>query len=105
MSRPPVPLTRLDNADPALFEELLVAVERIARRAAFTLGEEVEAFEEEFATYCQTSFAVGVASGTDALALSLKALGRGCRPREHLHCHRRGGEHDRSDALLRGRGR
>jgi dTDP-3-amino-3,4,6-trideoxy-alpha-D-glucose transaminase len=77
MSRPPVPLTRLDNADPGLFEELLIAVERVARRAAFTLGEEVEAFEKEFATYCQTSFAVGVASGTDALALSLKALGIG----------------------------
>jgi dTDP-3-amino-3,4,6-trideoxy-alpha-D-glucose transaminase len=77
MSRAPVPLTRLDNADPALFEELLSAVERVARSAAFTLGEEVERFETEFAAYCEASFAVGVASGTDALTLSLEALGIG----------------------------
>ena len=77
MSRPSVPITRLDNADPALFEELLGAVERVARKAAFTLGDEVASFEEEFAAYCETSLAVGVSSGTDALALSLRALGVG----------------------------
>jgi dTDP-3-amino-3,4,6-trideoxy-alpha-D-glucose transaminase len=72
-----VPLTRLDNADPALMDELLAAVERVARKAAFTLGGEVEDFEAEFAEYSETRDAVGVASGTDALALSLKALGVG----------------------------
>lgn len=69
-----VPLTRLDNADPALMDELLAAVERVARRAGFTLGSEVEAFEAEFARYCDTEFAIGVSSGTEALALSLRAL-------------------------------
>jgi dTDP-4-amino-4,6-dideoxygalactose transaminase len=72
-----IPLTRLDNADPALMEELLATVERVAASAAFTLGEEVEAFEEEFAAYCGTRHAVGVSSGTDALALTLAALGVG----------------------------
>jgi dTDP-3-amino-3,4,6-trideoxy-alpha-D-glucose transaminase len=72
-----VPLTRLDNSDPALMEELLGAVERVARGAAFILGSEVEAFEAELAAYCETSEAIGVASGTDALALSLRALGIG----------------------------
>ncbi|MDQ6803981.1 MAG: aminotransferase class V-fold PLP-dependent enzyme, partial [Actinomycetota bacterium] len=69
-----VPLTRLDNADEPLMLELLAVVERVARTAAFTLGEEVEAFEAEFAAYCQTPHAVGVSSGTEALALALRAL-------------------------------
>jgi dTDP-3-amino-3,4,6-trideoxy-alpha-D-glucose transaminase len=77
MSRPALPLTRLDDADPALHEELLAAVAGVARRSAFILGSEVEAFEEEFAAYCETSSAVGLASGTDGLVLALKALGIG----------------------------
>ena len=77
MSARSVPLTRLDNADPVLMDELLAAVERVARQAAFILGSEVEEFESEFAAYCERQEAIGVASGTDALALSLKALGVG----------------------------
>jgi dTDP-4-amino-4,6-dideoxygalactose transaminase len=69
-----VPLTRLDNADPELLDELLGEVERVARSAAFTLGSEVEAFEDEFASYCGTRHAVGISSGTEALALALRAL-------------------------------
>jgi dTDP-3-amino-3,4,6-trideoxy-alpha-D-glucose transaminase len=72
-----VPLTRLDSADPELLEELLETVADVARRSAFTLGSEVEDFESEFAAYCETSHCVGVASGTDALALTLRALGIG----------------------------
>jgi dTDP-4-amino-4,6-dideoxygalactose transaminase len=60
-----------------LFEDLMDTVERVARSAAFTLGEEVERFESEFAEYCETAFAVGASSGTDALAISLEALGIG----------------------------
>jgi dTDP-4-amino-4,6-dideoxygalactose transaminase len=69
-----VPLTRLDFADPELLEELMGAVRGVAERGAFTLGEPVEAFEREFAAYCETDFAVGVSSGTEALALALRAL-------------------------------
>ncbi|MGA2455553.1 MAG: DegT/DnrJ/EryC1/StrS family aminotransferase [Solirubrobacteraceae bacterium] len=69
-----IPLTRLDFADPALLEELLGSVRHVAERGAFTLGEPVEAFEREFAAYCETDFAVGVSSGTEALALALRAL-------------------------------
>ena len=72
-----VPLTRLDNGEPDLFAELLEAVEKVARQSAFTGGPEVESFEEEFAAYCETEFAVGVASGTDALVLAMRALGVG----------------------------
>jgi dTDP-3-amino-3,4,6-trideoxy-alpha-D-glucose transaminase len=69
-----VPFTRLDCADPALLEELLGAVREVAAQGAFTLGGHVEAFEREFAEYCESEFAVGVSSGTDALALALRAL-------------------------------
>jgi dTDP-3-amino-3,4,6-trideoxy-alpha-D-glucose transaminase len=72
-----VPLTRLDNADPELMEELLAAVARVAGTAGFILGSEVEAFEQDFAAYCGTRESIGVGSGTDALALSLMALGIG----------------------------
>ena len=72
-----VPLTRFDSSDPILFSRLTAAVEALASRAAFTLGAEVEAFETEFADYCETAHCVGVASGTDALVLSLRALAIG----------------------------
>jgi dTDP-4-amino-4,6-dideoxygalactose transaminase len=71
---PRVPITRLDNGSPELVDELLGSVRRIASTGAFTMGAELEAFEEEFAAYCATRFAVGVSSGTDALALALRAL-------------------------------
>jgi len=69
-----VPFTRLDFADAGLLEELMGAVRDVAERGAFTLGEPVEAFEREFAAYCETDFAVGVSSGTEALTLALRAL-------------------------------
>ncbi len=71
---PHVPLTRLDCADPALLEELLGAVREVAERGAFTLGHHVEAFERDFAAYCESDFAIGVSSGTEALVLALRAL-------------------------------
>ena len=77
MQEPEVPLTRLDNSDPLLLGRLMAAVEGVASRAAFTLGPEVEAFEAEFAAHCETTEAVGLGSGTDALALALKAMGIG----------------------------
>lgn len=70
----PIPITRLDQADPALLEELLEVVARVAAKGAFTMGHELEAFEEEFAAYCETGHAAGVSSGTEALVLALRAL-------------------------------
>lgn len=69
-----IPTTKLDPADPALMEELLAVVERVARQGAFTMGAELEAFEQEFAEYCGAPYAVGVSSGTEALVLALKGL-------------------------------
>lgn len=72
-----VPFIRLDSAYPDLFEELIEVVERVGREAAFTLGSEVENFEGAFAAECGTEHAVGVSSGTAALALVLRGLGIG----------------------------
>lgn len=69
-----VPFIRLDDAYPDLFAELLEAVERVARDAAFTLGDQVEGFEQAFAAVCETEHAVGVSSGTAALEIALRAL-------------------------------
>lgn len=56
---------------------MLEATQRVLRSGQYILGQEVEAFEEEFAAYCQAEHSVGVANGLDALILSLKALGIG----------------------------
>jgi dTDP-3-amino-3,4,6-trideoxy-alpha-D-glucose transaminase len=69
-----IPITRLDNADPELMEELLEVVQSVVRSARFTLGPEVEAFESEWAHYCGAKHAVAVSSGTDALILALRAM-------------------------------
>jgi dTDP-3-amino-3,4,6-trideoxy-alpha-D-glucose transaminase len=70
----PIPVTRLDQADPILLEELLEVVGRVARQGAFTMGAELEAFESEFAAYCGAAHSVGVSSGTEAISLALRAL-------------------------------
>jgi dTDP-3-amino-3,4,6-trideoxy-alpha-D-glucose transaminase len=69
-----VPFIRLDETDPELFAELMQVVEQVARDGAFTLGSEVESFERDFASYCGTTEAVGVSSGTAALELALRGL-------------------------------
>ena len=72
-----VPFIRLDNANPELMAELLAVVERIASESAFTLGPELERFEQNFAAYCGTEHGIGVSSGTAALELALRGLGVG----------------------------
>ena len=72
-----VPFVRLDRDDPELMEELLAEVRRVAEASAFILGDHVEGFERDFAAYCETQHAIGVGSGTDALAFALQAVGVG----------------------------
>jgi aminotransferase EvaB len=55
-------------------KEILEKIEGVVRRGDFTLGEEVDRFEEEFASLIGVKYAIGVGSGTDALFLSLRAL-------------------------------
>jgi len=54
--------------------EIEAAVLRVLRSNRYILGTEVEALEQEFAAYIGTSHAIGVANGTDALELALRAL-------------------------------
>lgn len=72
-----VPFVGLARQHAALGGELRAAFERVVGADGFILGAEVEAFEREFAGYCQVSECVGVASGTAALALVLIAAGIG----------------------------
>jgi len=60
-----------------LKKELIRNISKVIDSQAFILGQEVDEFERKFASYCKTSYAVGVGSGTDALLLSLRALGIG----------------------------
>jgi dTDP-3-amino-3,4,6-trideoxy-alpha-D-glucose transaminase len=53
------------------------AIDRVVTSGWFVLGPEVDAFEGEFAAACGAAQAVGVGTGTDAIALSLRALGVG----------------------------
>ncbi len=55
--------------------EVDAAIEKVVSSQHFIMGEDVGKLEEEVAFYCGTKYAVGVASGTDALILSLMAFG------------------------------
>ena len=73
-------MIRFDNFLPqyeSIRQEVDGAIQRVLKKGWFVLGEEVERFEQEFAEYIGTNYAVGVASGTEAIALSLMALGIG----------------------------
>lgn len=69
-----VPLLDLKAQYASLREEITDAVQRVVDSQRFILGEEVERFEAEVCEYTGAGHAVGCASGTDALILSLAAL-------------------------------
>ena len=77
MPAPDIPLIDLQAQYRSIKEEINRAIQRVLDHGQFILGPEVEALEHEFATYCGTRHAVAVASGTDALELSLRAFGIG----------------------------
>jgi dTDP-3-amino-3,4,6-trideoxy-alpha-D-glucose transaminase len=58
-------------------DRLSEVLDRVARDGRYILGPEVEAFEEEFARYLGVRHCIGVANGTDALTIGLRALGVG----------------------------
>lgn len=73
----PIGLFDLARQWPALREDAMAAFERVGSAGAFSLGSELEAFETEFAAYCGTTHCVGVANGTAAIELALRAVGAG----------------------------
>lgn len=69
-----VPLVDLASQEAAVAPEALGAIAEVARGATFVLGERVAAFERWLAGACGAAHAIGVASGTDAIELALRAL-------------------------------
>jgi dTDP-3-amino-3,4,6-trideoxy-alpha-D-glucose transaminase len=72
-----VPLFDTATALAPLREELRAAVARVLDSERYILGPEVESFEREFATHCGAGHAVGVANGTEAITIALRAMGVG----------------------------
>jgi dTDP-4-amino-4,6-dideoxygalactose transaminase len=72
-----VPFTDLGATTREVRADVDAAIARVVSSNTFVGGEEVERFEQEWAQYCGTACAVGVGNGTDALTLSLRAIGIG----------------------------
>src|SRR5258707_15877786 len=73
-----VPFLDLKLRHASLIDKLDRAIRQVIESSAFAgCGPFVDRFEEEFATYCGSEYAVGVGNGTDALWLALLALGIG----------------------------
>jgi dTDP-4-amino-4,6-dideoxygalactose transaminase len=70
-----LPLTDLKTQYLTIKEEINGAIQRVLTKGQFILGEEVELLEKEIAEYCGVKYAIGVNSCTDALVLSLIAVG------------------------------
>jgi dTDP-4-amino-4,6-dideoxygalactose transaminase len=73
----PVPFVDLGAQLETIRPEIDAAIAGVLERGDFILGDSVARFEEEFAAYCETRFAVGVDSGTSGLELALAAFGVG----------------------------
>ena len=73
----PVPMLDLRRQFATIREEIYAAIEQVCESQHLVLGEAVQAFERESATYLGATAAVGCASGTDALWLALAACGIG----------------------------
>ncbi len=70
-----IPLVNLKAQYLTMASEIDAAIRRVVESTIFVLGPETRSFEEEFASYCEVEHAVCVSNGTDALRLSLIALG------------------------------
>jgi dTDP-4-amino-4,6-dideoxygalactose transaminase len=72
-----IPFLDLDGTTAGIRDEVVAGWQELLDSNAWVGGRVVEQFEQEWAAYCGTSEAVGVANGTDALHLILRALGIG----------------------------
>lgn len=72
-----IPLVDLKAQHAEIAEEISAGFARVIGETSFILGPPVREFEEAFARYCGTSHCVGVANGTDAIELIMRALGIG----------------------------
>lgn len=72
-----IPLVGLYDQYQTIKPEIDAAIEKIINTSAFVGGDDVRKFEAEFAAYCETVGCVGVGNGTDAIYLTLRAMGIG----------------------------
>jgi dTDP-4-amino-4,6-dideoxygalactose transaminase len=72
-----VPFNDLARQSVRYRAELQNVIARVLDAGRYVMGQELDRFEEAFAAYCGTRFAIGVASGTDALTIALQAAGTG----------------------------
>ena len=72
-----VPLFDTQSVLAPLHQEIRDAIDRVVDSGQFVLGPEVEAFEAAFASYLDAPHAIGVANGTEAITIALRALGVG----------------------------
>ena len=72
-----VPYVALPRRAARVKREIMTAIERVVDHGIYILGPEVQEFEQRFARYCGTRYAVGVGDGTSALILALRGLGVG----------------------------
>lgn len=70
----PIPLVDLKAQARSIRDEVLAEVANVVDSCGFILGPQVTEFENQFAQYCQTQHCVGLASGTEALHMALRAL-------------------------------
>jgi len=75
MVQQPIPMVDLQAQYARIKGEVDAAVARVIESAHFIKGEDCALFEREFAAYCGAAHAVGVANGTDALVVALRAYG------------------------------
>jgi len=72
-----IPILDLKAQYETIREEIRDAIDQVLEKQHFILGPEVKALEQEIAQFCGRKYGIGVASGTDALILGLKACGIG----------------------------
>src|SRR5215469_2611720 len=68
-----IPLVDLQAQYQTIKHEVMVAFEAVLENMQLFLGPQSQAFEQEFATFCDCRYGIGISSGTDAIALALRA--------------------------------
>ena len=72
-----IPFVDLKAQYDSIKDEIDNAIQNVLNTTSFIMGEELKKFEEEFAWFCDVKYAIGVANGSDALILALRACGIG----------------------------
>ena len=74
-----IPFVDLKAQYDSIKDEIDEAIQKVLNNTSFIMGEELKKFEEEFARFCDVKYAIGVANGSDALILALRAcrIGKG----------------------------